>query len=610
MLEPDTRVVLLDQLRPPVGYRLEAAVGTTFTLQLSAALVPPLAFASHELRTRPDPIAALEAVRSCADRVDIFCQAGQIVIPNQASHLMAFLEPMVHPVRRPRANYLFHPKVWFLRYSSSEGPDAFRLICSSRNLVDSQAWDAVVSLDGVLGERPPGKRSAVASLLRQLPEWSLSALPRERRDRVLDLADRAERVVWTPPESVGEVRMHVYGVPRVKAVADFSGYRHLVVAPFCNEAGLDHVTGGNTQDVVVISRGEDLDKVDPSFLGKLRRPSDEAVLVLDPLAGLEPPEEATAGNADSIQPAAPPSELSGLHAKITIAERNNRACHVFIGSANATSAAYGGNVEFLVELIGRSKDLGVDSVLARGNDGKAALRDMLQPYRRRDTEIPEDGLAKLENLLRTVASITCRIHVETAKDGYRLRLLGDAPLEIPADHTLVLGLLTRPGVAHAATIGSSLDILFEGVALPDVTPFVTMRLTDGDGVTVGTIIHAPLDHDPEGRLDEVLARQVDTREKFLRFLALLLGLGDPAALWAAGEDGGGSGAWGSGFGGSTGLLELVLGALADRPKSLVDLDGLVRRLRASESGRRILPDGFEEFWMAVTAALAKLGGNE
>lgn len=66
MLEPDGRMVLLDQLRPPPGYRLVSAVTTTFTLQLTAALVAPLAFASHEMRTRPDPIAALEAVRSCA----------------------------------------------------------------------------------------------------------------------------------------------------------------------------------------------------------------------------------------------------------------------------------------------------------------------------------------------------------------------------------------------------------------------------------------------------------------------------------------------------------------------------------------------------------------
>jgi hypothetical protein len=144
VLEPDSRVVLLDQLRPPYGYRLHAAVATTFTLDLTAAVVSPLAFASFEIRGTPDPIAALEAVRACTDRVDVFCQAGQIMVPAQHSDLMAYLEPMVHPVRRPKSGFLFHPNVWFLDYRTEGDPERYRLLCSTRNLTQSGAWDAVV----------------------------------------------------------------------------------------------------------------------------------------------------------------------------------------------------------------------------------------------------------------------------------------------------------------------------------------------------------------------------------------------------------------------------------------------------------------------------------
>ena len=73
MLEPDSRAILLDELRPPDGFRLDAAVATTFTLSLVAALVPPLAFASEQLQGNSDPISALEAIRSSGDRIDIFC---------------------------------------------------------------------------------------------------------------------------------------------------------------------------------------------------------------------------------------------------------------------------------------------------------------------------------------------------------------------------------------------------------------------------------------------------------------------------------------------------------------------------------------------------------
>lgn len=607
MLEPDGRVVLLDQLRPPVGHQLEAAVATTFTMHLGTALVPPLAFASHELRTRPDPIAALQAVRSCADRVDIFCQAGQIAVPGQASDLMAFLEPMVHPVRRPRPGFLFHPKVWFLRYSAPDLPDAYRLLCSTRNLVDSHAWDAVVSLDGVVEDKPLPVNKPLAAFLRQLPGWAVTPLHVERRARILDLADRASRVRWTLPERVSEVRFHAFGVPRLIPSPDFSGYRHLVVSPFCNEAGIKRVMAGNTTDVAIVSQSEDLAALDPQFLARLRRPGGDAVFVLDPLAGLGSPADSEGGGE---QPAlGVESELTGLHAKITIAERNRGDTHVFVGSANATSVAYEGNVEFLVELVGRSTQLGIGTLMNPGDGKNPTFRDLLQPYRASDGVSPPEDEARrrLENVLRNLAAVPSWIRVEPGEGGYLLRLTSDAALSVPPGHTVSLGLLTRPGVSHTRTASAPWDVSFAGVPLPDVTPFVTLRVTDGSGLTLGTVIHAPLENDPPGRLDEVLARQVNTREKFLRFLALLLGLGDSAALWAAGSGPDDEPSdWGARLGGSTGVFELVLGALADRQQSLVDLDGLVSRLRATDVGRQILPEGFDGFWMAVTSTMTAL----
>jgi len=135
VLAPDTRRTLLDQLRPPEGYRLDAAVGTTFTLDLTAALVPPLAFASFAVRSTTDPISVLEAVRSCTDRVDVFAQEGNIRMRSRYSDLMAFLEPMVHEVQAPPGG-LFHPKLWFLRFTAEDEPDAYRLVVLSRNLTE------------------------------------------------------------------------------------------------------------------------------------------------------------------------------------------------------------------------------------------------------------------------------------------------------------------------------------------------------------------------------------------------------------------------------------------------------------------------------------------
>ncbi|MBX9719438.1 MAG: hypothetical protein K2X36_11450, partial [Microbacteriaceae bacterium] len=81
MLDPRGRQLLLAALRPPDGFRFDCAVGTTFALDLIALLTAPLAFAMFDwqddegrLTADPagpgaDPLALLESLRRCADRI-------------------------------------------------------------------------------------------------------------------------------------------------------------------------------------------------------------------------------------------------------------------------------------------------------------------------------------------------------------------------------------------------------------------------------------------------------------------------------------------------------------------------------------------------------------
>lgn len=52
MLEPTDRRLLFELLRPPTGYRLSCAVGTTYSLDLLALLVTPLAFTLFDCETK------------------------------------------------------------------------------------------------------------------------------------------------------------------------------------------------------------------------------------------------------------------------------------------------------------------------------------------------------------------------------------------------------------------------------------------------------------------------------------------------------------------------------------------------------------------------------
>ncbi|NHB84270.1 hypothetical protein G7085_05615 [Tessaracoccus sp. HDW20] len=95
MLEPDNRSALTDLLKPPRGWRLARAVGTTYTLDLHAALRVPVSLAAHGV---DDELGVLGAIASAADRIDVFAQAGVMSFGHPRSDLVVFLEPMIHPV--------------------------------------------------------------------------------------------------------------------------------------------------------------------------------------------------------------------------------------------------------------------------------------------------------------------------------------------------------------------------------------------------------------------------------------------------------------------------------------------------------------------------------
>ena len=163
MLEPDDRSLLLEALRPPDGYRLDRAIGTTFSLDLDTLLTAPLAFAMFDVEQSesgvPDVIALIEATRRYAGRISLFCQAGRIALPLQHQPVFANVEGTVHEATAPRDGGVFHPKVWALRYASPRGEEPqFRLLVLSRNLTFDRSWTR--SCDSMENERsePTGRR--------------------------------------------------------------------------------------------------------------------------------------------------------------------------------------------------------------------------------------------------------------------------------------------------------------------------------------------------------------------------------------------------------------------------------------------------------------------
>ena len=77
MLQPDDRKLLAELLEAPDGYRLEHAIATTFTLDLTALLTVPLGFSGTDLMIGTNKLALLQSLRHrchCYFPKDTGCQ--------------------------------------------------------------------------------------------------------------------------------------------------------------------------------------------------------------------------------------------------------------------------------------------------------------------------------------------------------------------------------------------------------------------------------------------------------------------------------------------------------------------------------------------------------
>jgi len=610
MLEPDGRAALTEQLRPPSGFHLAQAVATTFTLDLTTALSVPLSFATHRIRESRDPIAILDAVRRAADRIDVFAQAGQVFEPRSNSDLFALLEPMIHPAQAPSPNMLFHPKVWVLEYAHNDAR-SYRMLCASRNLTNDRSWDLVVRLDGIATGDPTEQSAPLAAFVRALPQMSVQPLPADRLQRIAELADSIAQVEWERPSDVRSVRFHPYGVRGISPVPLnqlLEGKRHGIISPFLTDGGIARIIPPLSEPTVVLARREQLDRLDSRTLERIE------ALVLDDAANDDDVD--STNESDSRSQMEP---LVGLHAKAYVLDRRTGS-HLLVGSANATEAAFGGNVEMLVEFEGPQTKLGVEALLGESSPLRA-LTISFEPAGNAD--VPEDEAADhaLDQTLRQLAARQYCAHVihedndqnspVDAPDSldfepaYGIRLTAVGPVTIPEDLNARVTLLTRP--ANTAAVPGE-PVLFERLALTDITPFIVIRIMDARGITKSksTVVTAELQGDVPGRHDAVIARQLSDRAAFMRLLALLLAIEsgdgtiqfDPAGSIAGGwdEDGGG-------------LFETLVRAIGVEHGGLADVRRIVEHVRSAENRRTdgspsVLPEGFNELWESVWAAYA------
>ena len=611
MLSPDDRQTLLDALRPPAGYRLGCAVGTTFSLHLDAALTAPAAFALYSVldqedNTAVEPLELLESIRRHADRFTIFFQAGQVSVPKQR-RLFAFLEESLVPVVAPNGG-VFHPKVWALRFDAPDAPAAYRVLCSSRNLTYDRSWDTMLRLDSIASEEESKSYidgSELATFIAALPGIAVGACRGDRRTTIEEFAQHLAQVRWSPPPGVQSGRFWALGlggnpVQLFPEMAD----RMVVISPFLKSGLLTELPKVSGRSVLV--------STPPEIRGCARtvaeRFTEAYMLDADAVTSGERgvADAADATNATRDDPSIP---FEGLHAKLFVFDNRSQTT-MLTGSANATNAAFGMNVEMMVELNGPVTLLGVETLLAEPAKEVQTLRSFLVPVELDGAqEAAESDLTQeqLDALRRQIAAcrFECRAIERDDDDRFSLGYATSDPLPALPEgakwRCWPISLPTEAGVVIDLNsgFGPAFQVSFEGI-----TAFLANELSLG-GYTSQFVLTADMVEAPANRSTRLLTLLLGDAGRFLRFLLMLLaddaldryGLSgvldaledSPSGRWKASPD-------------SLPLLEALLRTLAREPERLEHIQRLIGDLQADPNGRALLPEGLLNIWAPIWAA--------
>lgn len=625
MFDPGNRKVYLENLQPPDGYRLECALATTFSLDLMSLLMAPLSMIMSEAQDKDealkDPIALVEALQRSADRLAIFCHQGRISIPRTETRLYRYLEQTVVEVRSPNKNGVFHPKLWILKFIADDEYPVYRLICLSRNLTFDRSWDIILSMDGYIEDQRHVYREnkPLQDFVNSLSGLSVHPVLKKTQNIVDKIVRDIPSIIFEKPEGFQNAHEFIpLGIPGYDRKFTLGrAERSLILSPFLSGRIISTLEKHGKNNIL-ISRLEELDKIDAEVLEKLRR--NTKVYVFSDEADL--PEEqqngSTAVETDDSNSIPDETELSGLHAKLYITESDENT-HLYFGSANATDAGlHGKNTEFLIGLTADRESVSINTLFSF--DDKDGITSMINEYHRERPDVQlDDAALKLEKLLHDTRELIIRTNLRAVvsaaddKKGYDIALSGQS---LPVENDALKNVRVYPVTLDKdyarplEDIITSQTITFPSVSVVSITSFFAFEINaeyKDKKQRLNFVLNLPVEGIPEERDRAILQNIISDRGKFIRYIILLLseetnparmmnlmaryryGLDDKTAAAAR----------------NIPLLEELVRAYSRSPEKLDRINEIVRDLTMQEDGNEILPEGFEEIWEVFRQVLSE-----
>lgn len=499
-------------LAPPPEYKVEFAVGTTYSLDLETLLsVCAIVGLNVEADTEmiESPLHLLEAIRKAGSRLLIFCQGGQITMPDKPSGLLPLLENCVCEVNLKNKKS-FHPKTWFVRYSADGKPNKYRVVMLSRNLTFDRSWDVALYLDSAdLDESILTRNDGAGDAMRDFLEWLSGSVKlyngelKSKRKQLAQLADNIASVEW---KNIGKENMSMsfipYGIGSLASSKLMDTYHKLfIISPFLSKSIMEKF--GNQRltdaDCTLITRKSELPKLSPELLRTFA-----TYTVKDNVVDGEE-RISEAGNI----------KRQDIHAKVYLRTKGSNS-DLFIGSANAShQALFGGNVECMLALHCKQRYLNVESLKAdlglNNVDEKSCPFEQAEP--KMYTAIEEDTQRqKLEEAVKEFCAARKSATV-SGDETYRVEVKMKT---IQSDVSFTLSPLMRNDKQPVND-----TVTFVDFRLRELSEWYIIT-AEIDGNELGRVVKIQTTGIPDDRDSAVFSHIIKDKNAFLTYIAFLL----------------------------------------------------------------------------------------
>lgn len=602
MFRPDSNCDRTDYniiLMPPDGYKLDKAIGTTYSLDLEALTAVAICLGLSEetdSKLMQNPISMLNALQKVSDKIILFCEAGQIKAPLKPTALSILLEKMVVEVALPKDRQLgrypaFHPKTWVLSYVNKDGDKKYRFVVMSRNLTFDRSWDVSFSMDSSRMVRQKKKTKPIINFLDFLSGSVSNNVKDAGKKRTLirnmqvELADVSFSLDSKEfgenfeilPLGIGKNAYQMsedvlFSTDRNSADSTF--HELVVMSPFLSESVIADFNiaerGLSDSKRTLITRRSELSKL------KEMDTDNFTIYVL---------KDEIVDGEDAISDVMTDKMKQDIHAKIYI-RRKYADVDLYLGSMNASYSAINKNVEMMLWLGTKNKYLNGEKFLKDIFCGPAD--DVKNPFEKVTVmdavqDIDGDNKNALEQKIKELCRAKRKATITEDNYGkYKVTLEFSG---VTSDKTIMVSPFNSK---QEHTLCEKIE--FTELEILQLSEFYELTAKEGED-EIHRIIMIPTIGFPEDRESAVVNSIVKDRASFVEYIAFVLG-DDYLASMLEKKQIGESGIFQHSNDAMPVLYEKMLKTSVEEPERFRDIGYVLKMVTDKE----IIPDEFRELY--------------